>query len=110
MTTLDELCGVLDNIGLPWTDTAWTRDDDATLPYITLVRHVGTSSGADDGTWCVVAEYDLELYTSERDYALEGAVAGALGAAGIYYDDGGVWPIPSEGMMEAVFTVTVREN
>ena len=110
MTTLDELCGVIGAIGLPWTNTEWTRDDDAQLPYIVLKKTGGTAHGANDATWCVVAEYDIELYTERRDYALERTVTDALDDAGIYFSDGGAWPIPSEGMHEAVITVTVREN
>lgn len=112
MTTLDELCSVIDSIGLPWANTAFEREEKAEVfpPYIVLTRQTGQTFGADDATWCAVAEYDIELYTERRDYGLERTVTDALDNAGIYFSDGGVWPIPSEGLIEAVVTVTVREN
>ena len=110
MTTLDELCGVLDGIGIAWTNTKWGRGDEVAAPFIVLRKSGGTSYGANDMTWCSVAEYDIELYTTHRDYALERTVTEALEVAGIYFIDGGVWPLDSEGLIEAVTTVTVREN
>lgn len=109
MTTLDELCGVIASVGLPWANTAFETEEDVLPPYIVLTRRPGTTYGADDLTWCVVAEYDIELYTEHRAYDLERRVTDALDEAGIYFSDGGVWPIPSEGLIEAVVTVTVQE-
>ena len=110
MTTLDELCATIASVGLPWADTTFEREEDIAPPYIVLRKAGGTSAGADDASWLRVAEYEIELYTKRRDYGLERQVSDALDNAGIYFNDGGFWPLPSEGMVEAVFTVTVREN
>lgn len=110
MTTLDELCEAIAAINLPWTNTAWGRGDDVTAPYIVLVKSGGDTYGADNATWYAVAEYDVELYCSNRDYGLERAVRTALDDAGIYWSDGGTWSIPTESLIETVYTVTVREN
>lgn len=110
MTTIDELCEAIASVGLPWANTDFEEEESVSPPYIVLSRQVGQSFGADDVTWCVVAEYDVELYTERRDYDLERRVADALDDAGIYFSDGGVWPLPTEGMVESVITVTVREN
>ena len=110
MITLDALCEAIASIGLPWANMAFEPDEDVSPPYIVLTRQIGQAFGADDATWCTVADYDVELYTEHRAYDLERTVADALDEAGIYFSDGGVWPIPSEGLVEAVVTVTVREN
>ena len=110
MTTLDELCQVIDSIGLPWANTDFERGDDVSPPYIVLKKTGGSVNGANDSAWCHLVEYDVELYTTRRDYALERTVTDALEGSGIFFDDGGFWGIPEQGMVEAVFTVTVREN
>jgi len=110
MTTLDELCGVIGGLGIKWTNAEWEPPDDLVAPFIVLRRGRGTTSGANDLTWFNVAEYDIELYTVHRNYELERTITNALDDAGIYFSDGGVWPHPSEGLMEAVITVEVREN
>lgn len=110
MTTLDELCQVIDSIGLPWANTNFEREDDVSPPYIVLRKSDGSVIGANDSAWCHLVEYDIGLYTKRRDYALERTVMDALDGSGIFYDDGGFWELPEQGMVEAVFTVTVREN
>ena len=110
MITLDELCQAIASIGLPWANTDFERGDDISPPYIVLRKSGGITSGANDATWCHLVEYDIELYTQRRDYALESTVTNALDSAGIFYEDGGCWQIQDQGMVEAVFTVTVREN
>ena len=111
MNTLDDLCAAIVTVGVPWTNAELGRgDEDFAPPYIVLRKTVGVPSAANDMTWCTIAEYDVELYTVHRNYALERAVRDALDDAGIYYSDGGAWPLESEGLFETVMTVTVREN
>ena len=109
MTTIDDLCAVLDTIGLPWTQVAWERGDDAELPYIVLMPTGADNTSASDEVWTHITTYDVELYCKRRDYQKEAIVASALEAAGIFWESGGYWFIDSESMFETVFTVTVRE-
>ena len=111
MTTVDELCEAIATVGVPWTNAELGRgDEDFAPPYIVIRKSGGFTSGANDMTWCAIAEYDIELYTIHRNYGLERTVTDALDEAGIYYSDGGNWPLDTEGLFEAVMTVTVREN
>lgn len=110
MTTLDELCQAVASIGLPWANTDFERGEDVSPPYIILTKSGASTYGANDLAWCLSAEYDIELYTVRRDYDLERTVRDALDNAGIYFEDGGVWKIESQGLVESVTTVTVREN
>ena len=109
MITLDDLCSVVASIGLPWANTNFERGEDMDAPYIVLSRQDVTTIAADDQTWFRMVDYDIELYTTRRDYKLESTVTDSLDNAGIYFADGGVWPIPAEGLIETVFTITVRE-
>ena len=110
MTTLDDLCEAIASVGLPWANTDFERGEDVTLPYIVLTKTGASTYGANDLSWCLTAEYDVELYTERRDYGLERTITDALDNAGIYFEDAGVWKIESQGLVESVVTVTVREN
>ena len=114
MNTLDTLCNLIASLGIPWTNqTEFGRGDglDAPQPpYITLRKDSGQTTGANDLTWLHIVSYDIELYTTHRDYALERTVANALDNQGFYFSDGGTWNIGTEGLIETVYTVDVREN
>ena len=110
MITLDELCQTIDTIGVPWANTDFKREESISPPYIALKKSDATTYGANDMTWCTVTEYDIEIYTIVRDYDLERTVMDALDNLGLFFSDGGFWSIPDQGMVEAVLTVTVREN
>lgn len=114
MNTLDTLCELLAALGIPWANQDGFGRGDGNLspqpPYIVLTKSDGRTHGANDLTWLHVVSYDIELYTTHRDYALEKAVSNALDNEGFYFSDGGTWNIDSEGLVEAVFTVDVREN
>ena len=109
MITIDELCRALDGIGVPWSNGDFERGDDISPPYIVLNKSGASSYGANDITWCLTTEYEIELYTERRDYQLERKVTDALDSLGLYFTDGGFWPLPTQGMVEAVITVTVRD-
>ena len=113
MTSLTELARTLDSLGIPWANTAWRKDDEdrPAPPYIILMPHPsgGRSYGAGDGTWVATADYDIELYAHERDYALERTAEDALDAIGIFWTKN-FYFIENESLAETVFTVTVRED
>lgn len=111
MTTLTELCEALTGTGLPWTNTAWTKDDEPEPPYIIIIPDPsgGRSFGAADGTWAYVVDYDVELYAHARSYALEREIQAALDAIGLFWHKD-FYYIESESLAETVYTVTVRED
>ena len=108
MESIHELTSAVASIGIPWANGHWGKGDDPTVPYITLMPGTGESFGADNITWCAVMPYDVELYTSVRDYELERRLETALDAAGIYWSKE-VYDLEDEEVSETVYNVTVRE-
>lgn len=113
MTSLTDLCSTLDDLGIPWVNTAWREDDSNRTepPYIVLMTRPsgGKSKGAADGTWLTTMEYNIELYCYERNYGLEREVEDALDSIRLYWTKD-YYFIESESLAETVFTVTVRED
>lgn len=111
MILLDDLCDVLDSLGIPWTNEQPTDEQKSKIlpPYIALVAGYGETQYADNTAWLRWMPYDVALYTRHRDYALERKVAAALDDAGCAYTLG-VTNIESEGLVEAAFSVDVDEE
>lgn len=109
MITFDDLFAVVQSTGLPCYNTRVARGDDVAPPFVIVTKSGGSNDGADDVVWAHTVEYDVDLYSEVRDYENEAAITDALDAAGIWWTDGGLWEIQTEGLVEAVFTVPVRE-
>lgn len=108
MISLDDLCGLLDGIGVEWANESFGGDEKPAPPYITLEAGYDDAVYADNVAWDSWMSYEIVLHAPRRDYALEGKVAGALDAAGCAYEKS-INPDGGERLVEASFAVNVRE-
>lgn len=109
MVTLKRLCAALDSLGIPWANQRFADGQEPQPPFICLVAGYSGAAHADNGVWQGWMEYDVALYTRERDYASERRIAGALDAIECPHSLS-VTQIDSENLIEAAFSVNVDES
>ena len=84
----------------------WTPDKPPAPPYI-LYFPTGTANfAADNVVYMPITNYDIELYSNERDPASEALIEAALTNAGIFYDKVYDW-IQSEELHRVIYSVTI---
>lgn len=83
MRPLSALFAAADATGLPYAQLQWPQGRAEPLPYLVIVPE-STSNVFTDGTVrCAPVNYLAELYSAERDVALEQRFQAALDAEGI---------------------------
>lgn len=102
--THDELLNILRPTGIPWTYHHWEGHQDP--PYGVYLDQNDDPFFADDKTYVFFSDMRLELYSLERDPALDARVRDVLDAAGIPYDVDFTY-IESEGLYESIFEIEV---
>lgn len=108
MVGLSELCAAIDSLGIPWTNEKFADGEERQPPFVCLVAGFSGALYADNVPWLDWMGYDVALYTRRRDYEAERRVAAALDAIECPYTLA-ITPIDSEGLIEAAFSVSVRE-
>lgn len=99
-----ELLAALQSTGIPWTYHHW--ESKQLPPYGVYLDIEDAPFHADDLTYVYFRAVRLEVYSLERDPALDNRVRDALDAAGISYDVDYTW-IESEGLYETIFEFEV---
>jgi len=102
--THKELLQVLQPTGLPWAYHHW--DSPPPPPYGVYLDIEDDPFYADDRTYVYFREVRLEVYSLERDPALDGRIRAALDDAGLSYDVD-YTHIESEGLYETIFEFEV---
>lgn len=76
--TIEQLAEILRSTGLPVTYHAWPVGEAPPLPWI-CYRFTNTNNfAADNAVHQVINDYDVELYTAEKNPTAEAAVEAAL--------------------------------
>lgn len=99
-----ELLAVLKTTGLPWTYHHW--DAPPPPPYGVYLDDEDDPFFADNRTYAFFRAVRLELYSLERDPALDDRVRAALDAAGLSFDVDYTY-VESEGLYETIFEFEV---
>lgn len=103
--TEKELFSILKETGLPVTHYQWHINQVPELPYIVFLIPNTDSEKADDGTWCEVAQIQVELYTKkDRDFSLERKVKAILDEHELSYDTEAQY-LDTEEMFETIFYI-----
>lgn len=102
--THTELLEVLQTTGIPWAYHHW--EGKQTPPYGVYLDQRDDPFYADNLTYIDFRETRLEVYSLERDPALDSRVKAALDNAGISYEVDYTW-IESEGLYETIFEIEV---
>ena len=102
--TYDELEAILKPTGIPWTYHHW--DKVPAPPYGVYLSYADDPFFADNRTFFLAGQLRLEIYSLERDTALDDAVRDALDAADIPYDTDYTW-IEDQELYETIFEIEV---
>lgn len=102
--THTELLTILQTTGIPWAYHHWNGKQ--APPYGVYLDVDDDPFYADDLTYTYFREMRLEVYSLERDTALDKRVRDALDAAGISYD-ADYTRIESEGLYKTIFEIEV---
>lgn len=109
MTSLDEVCLILDLIGIPWANERFDEDEQPAPPYICLQAGFGDAAYADDAAYIRWMEYEILLYTRERAYDIEERIGAALDGIGCGFEKT-ITHYDGERLIEASFTVYLSEE
>ena len=105
MRTYDDLCDVMRACGLPFARISWDPldpDDIPPLPHVLLMPQRTRNQSASDGISCHITPYNVELYVSGSNMALEGLVQAELEDAGFCANR---YTVPlGDGINETVWT------
>lgn len=106
---LDDLCTLLDGLGIPWANEGFRDDTKPAPPYISLEAGFGEAAFADNTAWQRWMPYEILLYTAQRSYDLESKIAAALDAAECAFEKS-ITRVDGERLIVACFSVNVTEE
>lgn len=110
--TYKGVAALIDGIGLPYAYYQFPEGTDQACPFICFYFEGSNDFAADNTTWQRVRPLTIELYTDNKDFALEEEVEDALNAAGLVYSREESY-IDSEHMYMVTFMteiVITKEN
>lgn len=100
--TFTEFTTMLQQLDIPVTYLKWPLLQEPSLPYIVYEIPTSTSDTSDNITWAEISDPQIELYTQERDFALESRIKALLTQYGIPFStDAGYYE--SENMHQTTF-------
>lgn len=103
---ISEIKTMLAETELPVTYLQWQEQGVPELPYICWLMPNSDNFGADDKVYKRGEVLVVELYTRQRDFALEAEVEAMLENYDIFWDKDSTW-LDSEMMNETVYTAEV---
>ena len=105
--TYQEVKTMLEGIGLPVTYYQWPEGHAPNPPYLVFYYLGDDDFIADDSNYAKIRPLVVELYTDEKDFALEGQVEATLSS--MVYERNETY-IDSERMFEVTYTMEVVLN
>lgn len=104
--TFPEVAALLASIGLPTAYDHFEVGNAADPPFICFYFEGSDDLAADNTNFQRIRPLTVELYTDNKDFALEERVEAALNGAGLVYSRSETY-IDSERMYEVVFTTDI---
>lgn len=104
--TYQEVAALLASIGLPTAYDHFEVGNAADPPFICFYFEGSDDLAADNTNFQRIRPLTVELYTDNKDFALEERVEAALNGAGLVYSRSETY-IDSERMYEVVFTTDI---
>lgn len=105
--TTQQVAQMLESIGLPYAYGHFTEADSPGAPPFICFLYTGTRNfAADDRVFQKIVQLSIELYTDEKDFALERAVEAALDAADLFWESDETF-IESERMYEVIYSTEI---
>lgn len=107
--TYKEISAMIGSIGLPYAYYQFPKNSGQKPPFIVFFYSHSDDMYADDSNYQGITVLNIELYTSEKDFAKESAVESALASHGFsYYKEENY--INSEQMFQIAYEMEVFIN
>lgn len=104
--TYTEISEMVESIGLPFAYNQFPEGTDTAPPFICFLIDGSSDFIADGMNYAKIRPLVIELYTDNKDFALEAQVEAALNAAGLVYSRSEEY-IGSERMYQISYTTSV---
>lgn len=104
--TYQEVAVLIGSIGLPYAYDHFDEGNAAEPPFICFYFEGSDDLAADNTNFQRIRPLTLELYTDNKDFALEERVEAALNGAGLVYSRSETY-IDSERMYEVAYTTDI---
>ena len=105
---MDKLLQLIAEMGIPSAYDHFAEGESPSPPFITYLLPGSDNFPADGRVYFRVTEVHIELYTDEKDPAVERQVETVLDAHGIFYDKTEVF-IDSEQMYEVLYSFEMED-
>lgn len=102
--TLEELAGMLEKTGFPFTYDHFAEGESSDPPFICYLLPGSDNFAADGRVYFRISEVRIELYTDRKDPGAEALVETVLDDAGIFYNKSEAW-IQSEKLYEVLYSM-----
>lgn len=106
---MDEVIRILEQTRIPFAYDHFSEGEASDPPFICYRAPESNNFSADGTVYLDVDVIDIELYTDEKDPALEKRLQKLLTDAGIYYEKTEVW-IESERLYEVVYEFELADS
>ena len=100
---MDKLLTIIGEIGIPSAYDHFAEGEAVDPPFITYLMPESNNFSADGRVYFKINNVHIELYTDEKDPAVEASVEAVLDEHGIFYDKTEVW-IDTEKLYEVLYT------
>lgn len=107
--TLNELAQMLDEMNIDFAYRAFEEDTGKQPPFICYFFSGNIPEAADDTNVVKIEELNIELYTDNKDFALEAQIESVLNAHELVFSREEEW-IESEKMQMTIYTMEVLIN
>ena len=107
--TIEELAAMLQSTGIPFAYDHFAEGESPSPPFICYLLPGSDNFAADGQVYYRINQVRIELYTDNKDLAVEEKLEKALDDAGIFYNKSEVW-IESEKLYEVLFSFEVPMN
>lgn len=103
--TNKQLFKILQKTGLPVAYHSWKRKEVPPLPYIVFYQNGDNNFAADNIVYKKNNDYNIELYSEEKDFDSEKLVEDILDTYELYWSKSADIAIPDEGFMEVIYSI-----
>lgn len=107
--TTQEIASMIESIGLPFAYYQFDEGTGQQPPFICFFYPQDNDVLADNTNYVKVSRLVIELYTDNKDFALEATVETALAGAGLVYSRSEE-KLDDERMFEVIYTTEVIIN
>ncbi len=107
--TYQEVDALVASLGLPYAYYQFPKKTDQPCPFLCFYFEGSDDFAADNRNYQKIRPLTIELYTDDKDFALEAQIETALAAAGLVYSRSEVY-IGSERMYQITYEMEVIIN